>query len=92
MTGDTAGAVKIDVAFKRLVRSRLQHIDGLTQENLERIISKTTEDFQGIKHVFGEKKIYLPPRISIQIPLLDPRRDYNEAGIEGGKMMFDRCV
>ena len=92
MTGDTAGAVKIDVAFKRLVRSRLQHIDGLKPEHLDRIISKTTEDFQGIKHDFGEKKIDLLPRISIEIPLLDPRRDYNEAGIEGGKMMFDRCV
>ena len=83
---------KIDEAFKRLVRSRLQHIDGLTQENLERIISKTTKAFQNIKHNFGEPETDLLPKISIEIPLLDPLRDYNEARIEGGKLVFDRYV
>ena len=92
MTGDTAGSVKIDEAFKRLVRSRLQHIDGLTQEYQERIISKTTRAFQSIKHGFGEPEVDLLPKIGIEIPVLEPLRDYKEARIEGGKMMFDRCV
>ena len=89
---DLAGSAKIDEAFKRLVQRRLQHIDGLKREHLERIISRTTGAFQGIKHGFGEKEIDPFPKIGIKIPLLDPRRDYNEAGIEGGIMMFDRCV
>lgn len=85
--GIDVGSTNIDLAFEKLVESRLQ-ASGL---NLNRNTSWTmmhSPDFQMWKCSFGELSSQDTPRFLVQVPLLNEAVSNRQAGIERGKMAF----
>lgn len=85
--GIDVGSTNIDLAFEKLVESRLQ-ASGLNLKENTSWTMMHSPDFQNWKCTFGELSTQDTPKFLVPVPLLNENVSNRQAGIERGKMAF----